>query len=83
MFRNPPEQSAGALIDSSGCKGWRQGDAEVSTKHANFFVNLGQARAQDLLSLIQRVQERVQADSGILLHPEVRMIEPHAGWMPW
>ncbi len=83
VFRNAPTGSAGALIDSSGCKGLRNGDIEVSLKHANFFVNVGQARASDVLLLIERVQERVLQASGVLLHPEVRMINTQSGWNPW
>jgi UDP-N-acetylmuramate dehydrogenase len=83
VFRNPDGQSAGALIDQSGCKGWKEGDAEVSAKHANFLVNLKSASAEDLLKLMERVVERVHEIHGVTLHPEVRMIEPNGGWNPW
>jgi UDP-N-acetylmuramate dehydrogenase len=83
VFRNHSHISAGALIDSSGCKGLREGGAEVSCKHANFFVNTGEAKANDVLALISKVQEKVLAASGVLLHPEVRLVDSHAGWNPW
>lgn len=83
VFRNPEQGSAGALIDSSGCKGWREGDAQVSSKHANFLVNVGRARSADLLALMQRVSERVHEVHGVTLHPEVRMVTTEGGWNPW
>jgi UDP-N-acetylmuramate dehydrogenase len=83
VFRNPEGASAGALIDRSGCKGWSVGGAAVSEKHANFLVNVGNATARDLLSLIQRVQQEVESQTGMLLHPEVRVIPSDGGWHPW
>ncbi len=58
-FKNPPGQSAGRLIDQHGFKGLRVGDAMVSHEHANFIVNLGQARAQDILALVRQIQEEL------------------------
>jgi UDP-N-acetylmuramate--L-alanine ligase/UDP-N-acetylenolpyruvoylglucosamine reductase len=71
MFKNPPNDSAGRLIDALGLKGERVGDAEVSAVHANFIVNRGQATAADVIALMRRVRERVKAAHGIELEPEV------------
>ena len=71
MFKNPPNDSAGRLIDALGLKGERVGDAEVSPIHANFIVNRGQATAADVIALMRRVRERVKAAHGIELEPEV------------
>ncbi|MBO9542745.1 UDP-N-acetylmuramate dehydrogenase [bacterium] len=72
VFTNPPGTSAGRLIEEAGCKGLTVGRAQVSEVHANFFVNMGGAKAEDLLSLIVEVQRRVHAAHGLWLHPEVR-----------
>ncbi|MCU0974829.1 MAG: UDP-N-acetylmuramate dehydrogenase [Steroidobacteraceae bacterium] len=74
VFTNPPGDHAARLIESAGLKGYRVGDAQVSAKHANFIVNLGQARAADLESVIRHVQETVERVHGIRLHPEVRIV---------
>lgn len=74
VFKNPPGDSAGRLIEKSQCKGLRVGDAEVSQKHANWILNLGQATAADVLSLIAQVQHRVQEKFGVSLHMEVRVL---------
>lgn len=71
IFKNPPGDSAGRLIDVNGLKGTTVGDAQVSTKHANFIVNRGRASGADVLALMERVQKTVQANSGIFLEPEV------------
>jgi UDP-N-acetylmuramate dehydrogenase len=75
VFRNPaPTQSAGALIDACGLKGLEVGGAKVSEMHANFLVNAKGAKAADVLELIQIVQQRVLAQTGFHLEPEVQMI---------
>ncbi len=74
VFRNPPGDYAARLIEASGLKGERVGNAVVSEKHANFIINTGGASAADVESLIVRVAKRVQADSGVLLTREVRII---------
>ena len=74
VFKNPKDQFAGRLIEEAGCKGWRKGNAMVSEKHANFIVNLGNAKASDIYGLLRRVQDRVQAKTGILLEPEIKLI---------
>ncbi|MEQ1507229.1 MAG: UDP-N-acetylmuramate dehydrogenase, partial [Myxococcota bacterium] len=72
-FRNPPDDHAGRLIEACGLKGRRIGGAEVSTKHANFLVNTGDATAADLKALISLVQREVEAATGIRLVPEVHL----------
>jgi len=74
FFKNPPGQSAGFLIESSNLKGMRVGGAEVSDKHANFFVNRGNATANDIMKLMRLVQDTVKKDSGITLEPEVHFL---------
>lgn len=74
IFRNPDIISAGALIDKLGLKGMSVGDAEISTQHANFIVNKGNAKAQDVLELIRLIQERVHATHDIELMQEVCFI---------
>ncbi len=74
FFKNPAGDSAGRLIETSGLKGLRVGDAEVSEKHGNFFVNRGRATARDMIALMHRVQEAVKRDSNIDLEPEVQFL---------
>jgi UDP-N-acetylmuramate dehydrogenase len=71
IFKNPPGASAGRMIDELGLKGHHVGDARVSDRHANFFVNAGQASASDMLSLIADVRERVHKAYGVGLEEEV------------
>lgn len=71
IFKNPPGASAGRMIDELGLKGYSVGDARVSDRHANFFINAGQASATDMLSLIANVRERVRAAYGVNLENEV------------
>jgi len=71
IFRNPPGDSAGRLVDAAGCKGLRSGHAQVSTLHANFIVHDGQGTASDIAALMAEVQHRVRAASGVQLRPEV------------
>jgi UDP-N-acetylmuramate dehydrogenase len=79
VFRNPPGDYAGRLIDQAGLKGERIGGAVVSEKHANFIVNDGSATAADIESLIERVQRRVEQSTGVRLEPEVRIVGEKAG----
>lgn len=74
IFKNPREIPAGRLIEEVGLKGTRIGDAQVSEKHGNFIVNLGKARAADVLSLIDLVRERVREKTGVSLETEVRIV---------
>jgi UDP-N-acetylmuramate--alanine ligase len=71
IFKNPPGDSAGRLIDLCGLKGERVGDAEVSPVHANFIVNRGHASGADVLELVRRVRTRVRQLKGVELQPEV------------
>lgn len=73
-FRNPPGDRAGRLIEAVGAKGWSQGDAEVSTLHANFIVNRGAATASDVASLLARVRRAVADRFGIELELEVHFV---------
>ena len=80
VFRNPPGDHAGRLIEAAGLKGRTEGGAMVSQKHANFIVNTGNATAADIETLIQIVQAEVEQQFGVLLEPEVRIVgEPKAG----
>lgn len=74
MFKNPPGSSAGLLIDRAGAKGWSVGNVSVSEVHANFVVNRGGGSASDVLSLVDRVRDRVRQDSGVELELEVRVV---------
>jgi UDP-N-acetylmuramate dehydrogenase len=71
IFKNPPGASAGRMIDELGLKGLSVGDARVSDRHANFFVNSGKASAKDMLALIADVRKRVQSSFGVILEYEV------------
>ncbi len=74
FFKNPVGDSAGRLIEASGCKGMNVGGAAVSDKHANFLVNCGNATASDVLGLMRKVQRKVRINSGIRLIPEVHFL---------
>lgn len=71
VFRNPEGHYAAKLIEEAGLKGFRVGGAEVSTLHANFIVNTGNATAEDVLTLMKRIQQTVEEKTGIRLVPEV------------
>ncbi len=74
VFRNPPGGHAAKLIEGCGLKGRRVGGAQVSEKHANFIVNVGEATAADIESLIEEVRQTVLGRTGVELHPEVRIV---------
>jgi len=74
VFRNPPGKHAAQLIEVCGLKGKRIGGACVSEKHANFILNTGEATAADIENLIAEVRTQVAAQTGVQLHPEVRII---------
>ncbi len=74
VFRNPPGDYAGRLIERAGLKGTRIGGAMISRKHANFIVNSGGARAEDILSLMDLARNRVRDMTGIELKPEIRIV---------
>lgn len=74
VFKNPPGGHAAQLIESAGLKGERIGGAQVSTKHANFIINTGDATAADVEALIDRVRDTVEARHGVRLELEVHII---------
>jgi UDP-N-acetylmuramate dehydrogenase len=74
MFKNPPGDYAGRLIEAARLKGERRGQAEISRVHANFFVNHGGASAADVLALIALARDTVRAQSGVTLELEVELV---------
>jgi len=73
-FKNPPGHKAWALIDSAGCRGLRVGDAQVSEKHCNFLLNLGNATSAEIEDLGEQVRRRVMEKTNILLEWEIQRI---------
>jgi UDP-N-acetylmuramate dehydrogenase len=71
VFKNPPGDSAGRLIEQVGAKGWQVGKAQVSEQHANFIVNLGGATSKDILNLMDLIQKAVKKEYGVTLEPEI------------
>ena len=80
VFKNPPGDSAGRLLDEAGLKGVRRGGAEVSTVHANFIVNMGDATTADVLALMGLMRLGVHRMSDILLEPEVKLLGTSFPW---
>ena len=74
VFKNPPNDYAGRLIEKAGLKGERIGGAMISPKHANWIVNTGGAKAGDILALMDMAREKVREETGILLEPEIRVV---------
>lgn len=74
VFKNPQNDSAGRVVEAAGLKGTSVGDAQVSTKHANFIVNQGHASAADVLSLIKKVRARIVRKLGIKLELELKVV---------
>src|SRR5260221_138197 len=74
VFVNPPGNFAGRLIEQAGLKGLTRGGAQISEKHANFIVNLGGAKAADVVELIATARKAVLAAAGIELKPEVKLV---------
>lgn len=73
MFKNPPGDFAGRLIEAAGLKGKRIGNAEISTIHGNFFINNGETRAEDIKALIELAKTTVKEHSGVDLELEVEL----------
>ena len=73
-FKNPPGEKAWALIDAAGCRGLRRGDAQVSEKHCNFLLNLGNATSADIEALGEDARARVLAHSGVTLEWEIQRV---------
>jgi UDP-N-acetylmuramate dehydrogenase len=74
MFKNPPNSFAAKLIEQAGLKGKRAGDAQISEKHANFIINLGNAKAEDVVKLIDLAKRTVYQNAGVMLELEVKMV---------
>lgn len=74
IFKNPESGSAGRMIDQCGLKGKRIGDTQISPQHANFIVNLGQAKARDVLKLINLIKKEVKKKFGIELKEEICLV---------
>lgn len=79
MFRNPPGDFAGRLIEAAGLKGKKMGRAQISERHANFIVNLGGAKAEEVRGLMELARAEVKRQLGIELVPEVRLL---GDWPP-
>jgi UDP-N-acetylmuramate dehydrogenase len=82
IFKNPPGDFAGRLIELVGLKGAREGGAEVSPQHANFIVNRGDACAADVRALMRRIRDAVWRQRGVWLVPEVKLVGDWGGARP-
>jgi UDP-N-acetylmuramate dehydrogenase len=74
VYKNPPGDAAGRLIEACGLKGLRVGGAQISEQHANFIIDVGGARASDVLALMDAMRARVHERFGITLEPEIRVV---------
>jgi len=74
MFKNPTGNFAGRLIEQAGLKGTKRGNAQISEKHGNFIINLGDAKAADVVDLLRLARTTVSQKFGILLEPEVKLV---------
>ncbi len=74
VFKNPPHDFAARLIEASNLKGYRINDAEISIKHANFIINRGDAKAEDIIQIIHHITETVWEKHQVRLHNEVRLL---------
>jgi UDP-N-acetylmuramate dehydrogenase len=74
VFKNPPGESAGRLIEAAGLKGYRHGGAQVADKHANYIVNVGGATSADVRAVVAHIQQRVMEYCGVYLEPEVQIL---------
>ena len=74
VFRNPPNDYAGRIIEQTGLKGKKIGGAMISPKHANYIVNTGGAKAEDVLRLMEMAKEKVREAKGIELEPEIKVV---------
>jgi UDP-N-acetylmuramate dehydrogenase len=74
VFKNPPQDYAGRLIEKVGLKGKRIGGAMISDKHANVIVNVGGAKVEDILTLMETARQKVREQTGVLLEPEIKVV---------
>ncbi|MBI4732956.1 MAG: UDP-N-acetylmuramate dehydrogenase [Chloroflexi bacterium] len=74
MFKNPPDDKAGRLLEAAGLKGTRIGNAEISRVHANFFINTDKTRAEDMKALLDLAQKSVFEKFGVKLEPEIEIV---------
>ena len=74
VFKNPKEGPAGKWIEAGGLKGFRIGQAMVSDRHANFIINLGKAKAEEVIRLMEFVEKKVHEGKGISLEREVKVV---------
>jgi UDP-N-acetylmuramate dehydrogenase len=74
VFKNPPGDYAGRLIEVAGLKGERAGGAKVALQHANFFVNTGGATAKDVMTLINRARKEIMIQFGVALELEIELV---------
>ena len=74
LFKNPKNNSAGKLLDDAGLKGFSIGDAKISQKHANFFINDGDASSRDMLMLIKKAHKQVKDKFNVNLSLEVKLM---------
>ena len=74
MFKNPPGDKAGRILEAAGLKGIRVGNAEISSKHANFFINTDRTLASEMKTLLELAQETVYKKFGIMLEPEIEIV---------
>jgi len=74
VFRNPPGDYAGRLIEAAGLKGLKRGNAQVALQHGNFILNTGAAKADDIEDLILEVRQKVESVEGVSLQTEVRIV---------
>lgn len=74
VFKRPEGYYAGKLIEDCGLRGCREGGAQVSDKHCGFIVNTGSAKAQDIITLIKHIQEKVNSQFGVVLKTEIRIV---------
>ena len=74
LFKNPKNSSAGKLLDDAGLKGFSIGDAKISEKHANFFINDGNASSSDMLMLIKKAHQEVKDRFNVNLSLEVKLL---------
>lgn len=79
IFKNPPGDYAGRLIEAAGLKGKRVGGAMISPEHANFIVNTGEAKAGDVLALMELARSKVKEKTGVELEPEIRIVGRQKG----